>query len=63
MTAVVCDVSDPDQVTGLRDPAVSAHGAVHLLCNNAGVANGQVNHKTNPATCQWMVGVNVLGVA
>ena len=60
---VVCDVSDPDQVAGLRDAAVAAHGAVHLLCNNAGVANGQVNHRTEPATWQWMVGVNVLGVA
>jgi NAD(P)-dependent dehydrogenase (short-subunit alcohol dehydrogenase family) len=60
---VVCDVSDPDQVAGLRDAAVAAHGAVHLLCNNAGVANGQVNHRTSPATWQWVVGVNVLGVA
>ena len=33
---VVCDVSDPDQVAGLRDAAVAAFGAVHLLCNNAG---------------------------
>ena len=60
---VVWDVSDPDQVAGLRDAALTAHGAVHLLGNNAGVANGQVNHKTKPATWQWMVGVNVLGVA
>ncbi len=60
---VVCDVSDPDQVDGLRDAAVDAFGAVQLLCNNAGVANGQVNHRTRPATWQWMVGVNVLGVA
>ena len=60
---VVCDVSDPDQVAGLRDTAVAAHGAVHLLCNNAGVANGQVNYRTKPATWQWVVGVNVLGPA
>ena len=60
---VVCDVSDPDQVAGLRDAAIAVHGTVHLLCNNAGVANGQVNHRTKPATWQWMVGVNVLGVA
>ncbi len=36
VTPVVCDVSDADQVAGLRDAAVAAHGAVHLLCNNAG---------------------------
>jgi NADP-dependent 3-hydroxy acid dehydrogenase YdfG len=60
---VVCDVSDPDQVAGLRDAALVAYGSVHLLCNNAGVANGQVNHKTAPGAWQWMVGVNILGVA
>jgi len=60
---VVCDVSDPDQVAALRDAAVAAHGAVHLLCNNAGVANGQVTYKTRPAVWEWVVGVNVLGVA
>jgi NAD(P)-dependent dehydrogenase (short-subunit alcohol dehydrogenase family) len=63
VVSVVCDVSDPDQVTGLRDEAVAAFGSVHLLCNNAGVANGQVNHRTRPATWQWMVGVNLLGAA
>jgi NAD(P)-dependent dehydrogenase (short-subunit alcohol dehydrogenase family) len=63
VTPVVCDVSDPDQVAGLRDAALAAYGSVQLLCNNAGVANGQVNHRTKPATWQWMVGVNVLGVA
>ena len=60
---VVCDVTDPDQVADLRDAALAAYGAVHLLCNNAGVANGQVNHKTKPATWDWVVGVNVLGPA
>ena len=60
---VVCDVSEPDQVGGLCDAALAAYGSVHLLCNNAGVANGQVNHKTAPGTWQWMVGVNILGVA
>jgi len=60
---VVCDVSDADQVTALRDAALAAFGAVHLLCNNAGVANGQVTYRTKPATWDWVVGVNVLGPA
>ena len=60
---VVCDVSDPDQVAGLRDSALAAFGPVHLLCNNAGVANGQPNHRTKPAVWDWVVGVNVLGPA
>lgn len=39
--AVDCDVSDADQVAPLRDDALAAFGAVHLLCNNAGVASGR----------------------
>jgi NAD(P)-dependent dehydrogenase (short-subunit alcohol dehydrogenase family) len=61
--AVVCDVSDAEQVAGLRDRALEAFGAVHLLCNNAGVANGRPNHKSRPAEWDWVVGVNLLGPA
>jgi NAD(P)-dependent dehydrogenase (short-subunit alcohol dehydrogenase family) len=60
---VVCDVSDADQVASLRDDAVAAYGGVHLLCNNAGVASGRPNIKTKPAVWDWVIGVNVLGVA
>ena len=63
VTPVVCDVSDADQVTALRDAALAAHGAVHVLCNNAGVASGRPNHKTKPAVWDWVVGVNLLGPA
>lgn len=60
---VVCDVSDPDQIAALRDEALQAYGAVHVLCNNAGVATGRPNIKTKPEAWQWVIGVNVLGVA
>jgi NAD(P)-dependent dehydrogenase (short-subunit alcohol dehydrogenase family) len=60
---VVCDVSDPDQIADLRDQALSTFGAVHVLCNNAGVASGRPNLKSRPAEWQWVIGVNVLGVA
>ena len=63
VTPVVCDVSDADQVAALRDAALAAHGAVHVLCNNAGVASGRPNHKTKPAVWDWVVGVNLLGPA
>lgn len=63
VTPVVCDVSDAGEVAGLRDAALSAHGAVHLLCNNAGVASGRPNHRTKPAVWDWVVGVNLLGPA
>ena len=35
--AVATDVSDRDQVTRLRDAALTRFGAVHVLCNNAAV--------------------------
>jgi NAD(P)-dependent dehydrogenase (short-subunit alcohol dehydrogenase family) len=63
VTPVVCDVSDADQVAGLRDAALAAYGSVHLLCNNAGVASGRPNHRTKPAVWDWVVGVNLLGPA
>src|ERR1700735_2454869 len=34
---VVTDVADRAAVEALRDSAVSAFGAVHVVCNNAGV--------------------------
>lgn len=61
--AVRCDVGDPVQVTALRDRALEAFGAVHLLCNNAGVAVGRPNLKTRPELWRWVVDVNLLGVA
>lgn len=63
VTAVVCDVSDAEQVASLRDTAVSTHGAVHVLCNNAGVASGGTTWRTKPAVWDWVVGVDLLGVA
>ena len=59
----VCDVSDPTQVEALRDFAVAEYGTVHILCNNAGVANGRQTYKSTPGEWQWVLGVNTLGVA
>ena len=60
---IVCDVSDADQVASLRDSALAAFGAVHVLCNNAGVGGaGQPTWKTPPAVWDWVVGVDLLGV-
>jgi NAD(P)-dependent dehydrogenase (short-subunit alcohol dehydrogenase family) len=35
--AVPTDVTDPASVDALADAAYAAYGAVHVLCNNAGV--------------------------
>jgi NAD(P)-dependent dehydrogenase (short-subunit alcohol dehydrogenase family) len=61
--AVDTDVSDPTQIEALRDAAIERFGAVHLLVNNAGVATGRTNLRTTAAQWQWVVGVNLLGVA
>jgi NAD(P)-dependent dehydrogenase (short-subunit alcohol dehydrogenase family) len=61
--AVLTDVSDPAQVHHLAVEATDRYGAVHVLCNNAGVAPAGPMLATTPADWQWAVGVNVLGVA
>jgi len=63
VTPVVCDVSDSAQIEALREAALAAHGSVHLLCNNAGVASGRPNHRTRPEVWDWVIGVNLLGPA
>jgi len=60
---VRCDVGDAAQVADLRDRALAAFGAVHVLCNNAGVAPGRPCLKTRPEMWRWVIDVNLLGVA
>jgi NAD(P)-dependent dehydrogenase (short-subunit alcohol dehydrogenase family) len=60
---VVTDVSSPESVGALADAVFSAHGACHLLCNNAGVSVPSVNiWETTPNDWKWVHGVNVNGV-
>jgi NAD(P)-dependent dehydrogenase (short-subunit alcohol dehydrogenase family) len=57
------DVSDAAAVQALADFAFDTFGAVHLLCNNAGVSPfGRVWDFTDD-DWQWLLGVNVRGVA
>jgi NAD(P)-dependent dehydrogenase (short-subunit alcohol dehydrogenase family) len=60
--AVRTDVADLAQVRALADRAFASFGAVHILCNNAGVVvTGGLEHAT-PQDWQWVVGVNLWGV-
>ena len=61
--AVLTDVTDPTQVESLRDQALTQYGAVHVVCNNAGVAPAGPMLTTTAADWRWIVDVNVLGVA
>ena len=60
--AVRTDVSDLSQVQALADKAWEAFGAVHLLCNNAGVAASGGLEEATLKDWQWVMGVNLWGV-
>lgn len=61
--AVVTDVSDAAQVDHLRDAALEAFGAVHVVCNNAGVGGPQGPlWEISPGDLEWVLGVNTGGV-
>ena len=60
---VLCDVSDPAAVQDLAEQTLSSYGAVHLVCNNAGVGPAGSMLETTPEEWEWIVGVNVMGVA
>lgn len=57
------DVSQADQVAALAHETVERYGAVHLLCNNAGVSyNSRNSWETPLAGWEWVLGVNLMGV-
>ena len=57
------DVADRAAVGALRDAALSAYGAVHVVCNNAGVGgpHGPL-WECPPGEWDWVLGVNLDGV-
>jgi NAD(P)-dependent dehydrogenase (short-subunit alcohol dehydrogenase family) len=61
--AVVADVSKPDQVSALAEQSVRRYGAVHVLCNNAGVGTSARPSWDAPLDdWTWVLGVNLMGV-
>ena len=60
--AVPTDVSKAGDVEALAKWTLDAFGAVHLLCNNAGIGAGTTIWDTSLATWQWMIGVNLWGI-
>lgn len=55
------DVSDPHSVDALAEATLDAFGAVHLLCNNAGVDTGGQFATVTVEAWRWVIGVNLLG--
>ncbi|HEV3135143.1 MAG TPA: SDR family NAD(P)-dependent oxidoreductase [Acidimicrobiia bacterium] len=56
------DVSRPEQVDALAALAYERFGAVHLLCNNAGVFQGGITWQRELGDWEWVMGVNLWGV-
>ena len=56
------DVSQAEQVDALRDQTLARLGAIHVVCNNAGVSPLGAVWENTPADWQWILGVNLWGV-
>ena len=56
------DVSSAADVQALADRTIAEFGAVHVLCNNAGVGGGTDFAKTPLDMWEWVLGVNLWGV-
>ena len=56
------DVSKGEEVEALAQLALETFGAVHIVCNNAGVAPLGVVWENTAADWRWALGVNVWGV-
>ncbi|MCU1373764.1 MAG: hypothetical protein JWO68_1050 [Actinomycetia bacterium] len=59
---VPTDVSDPAAVDELARRTMDAFGAVHVLCNNAGVSTLGYQWETPLDDWHWLLGVNLFGV-
>ena len=61
---VVTDVTDLASVEALRDATLDAFGAVHVVCNNAGIGSGSEGHfwEHHVNDWRWSFDVNVMGV-
>jgi NAD(P)-dependent dehydrogenase (short-subunit alcohol dehydrogenase family) len=57
------DVSRPDEVEALASAVQARFGTPHLVFNNAGVGAGGHIWEHSRQTWEWVVGVNLLGVA
>ena len=62
VVTVVGDVSRREDVEALRDAALARFGAVHLVCNNAGVGGGGPVELVSLEDWEWILGVDLWGV-
>jgi NAD(P)-dependent dehydrogenase (short-subunit alcohol dehydrogenase family) len=60
--AVRTDVSRREQVEALAQRAVERFGAVHVVCNNAGVGGGGLIWEQPLEDFEWVLNINLWGV-
>ncbi len=60
--AVTADVSRAADVERIGEAAMDVFGALHVACNNAGVAGGGATWEVDPSVWEWVLGVNLMGV-
>ncbi len=64
VTGVQTDVTSQESVNALRDATLARYGAVHVVCNNAGIGAGAEGrlweHEAND--WKWALAVNLWGV-
>lgn len=59
---IVTDVSQPEQIEALAAETLHRYGAVHVLCNNAGVGAGGSGWTTTLDDWTWVLRVNLMSV-
>jgi NAD(P)-dependent dehydrogenase (short-subunit alcohol dehydrogenase family) len=65
VTGITTDVSQQESVCTLADEVYASHGAVHVLCNNAGIGTDETRSQiwnSPPNDWIWAFRVNVWGV-
>lgn len=64
VVGVECDVSKQASLEALRDRTLTEYGAVHVLCNNAGVGGSEAGAvwESSQQEWDWVMGVNLHGV-
>ena len=62
VTTYLVDAASPTEMKKFADAVASAHGHVHIVINNAGVALAGNIEENSLEDLEWMVGINFWGV-
>ncbi|MEM7338420.1 MAG: SDR family NAD(P)-dependent oxidoreductase [Actinomycetota bacterium] len=56
-----CDVSSHAEIQALADTTIATYGAVHVLCNNAGIGIPTHTHRMKLSDWKWIIDVCLWG--